>query len=521
MFKSWAINSNGFEKVTSFLTKMGIFYSTPSYSFPNGKLMNLDYVNESVDTKEFYKLRIYQIMVSSFQASTWFWGGYGTGYGPSHHRGDLDGITNALDYIKSLNVNAIWITPIFDSNYAYKGKQLQSTGYFCNDYFHVDKHFGGDAAFKRLVDACHEKGIYVILDVAFGHNGKVKNPSPSGLKPTDELAKFPESLDYCLEVIQYWTENYNVDGWRLDQCYQLNQDGHNYMHEIKQFFERLCTKRKAEGHEWGTLGYIVGEHWGKADDIREITYKGDGLRSAFDFPARFDLLSAIAQTEDGTKGGMEQLITMFKPLNERGYLEDSIPNMFVGNHDLWRLGNLIREGRNQDQFTDAYWNIHKLAFCLLCAYTGPITLYYGEEIGDITNEWYHQEHHFCGDHVASDNCSRTNGQIKNFNYRQKDLHDFVQMLMQLRRDNPALYRGTDSITIQGNIMINYKYDEETQNKIIVMCNIGDDWETASYKCDHYKLKNLFDPQYKFVQEEDETFKIPVENMTAVYFQIVE
>lgn len=41
--------------------------------------------------------------------------GHGTGYGTSHHKGDLQGIIDSLDYIQSLGVNAIWLTPIFES----------------------------------------------------------------------------------------------------------------------------------------------------------------------------------------------------------------------------------------------------------------------------------------------------------------------------------------------------------------------------------------------------------------------
>lgn len=500
---------------------MGIFQSVPiPANYKSGQLMNLDDVVADIDVNEFYKLRIYQIMVSSFQASTWFWGGYGLGYGPSHHRGDLDGINKALDYIKSLNSNAIWITPIFDSNYRYKGRRLQSTGYFCNDYFHVDKHFGGDEAFKRLVDACHEKGIYVILDVAFGHNGKVKKSSPSGLKPTDEVAKFPESLDYCLEVIQYWTENFEVDGWRLDQCYQMNQDGHNYMKEIREFFEKLCTKRKQEGHKWGTLGYIVGEHWAGVDEIRDITYAGEGLRSAFDFPSRYSLVKAIAQGEDGYSGGMDELSYIFRTPEEKGYLQDSIPNMFIGNHDLWRLGNLIRSKHHKDGSYKLYWDIHKLAFSVLCAYSGPITVYYGEEIGDITHGWFSEKRHFCGKYTASDNCSRTNGNITKFIKEQKDLNEFVQNLMQLRSQNPALYRGRDSVTIQGNVLINYKYDDETENKIIVVYNIGDQEETADYMCGHQQLMNILNPSQKYDVSENGTFQITIKGMSAQYLTVV-
>lgn len=59
-------------------------------------------------------LRTYQVMVESFVDGDSA-ANYGVGYGPSGHNGDLQGIIDSLDHIKSLNVNAIWLTPVFDS----------------------------------------------------------------------------------------------------------------------------------------------------------------------------------------------------------------------------------------------------------------------------------------------------------------------------------------------------------------------------------------------------------------------
>ena len=60
------------------------------------------------------ELRIYQVMVESFVDGDPAHD-YDAGYGPSHHRGDLRGIIDSLDYISGLGMNAIWLTPIFDS----------------------------------------------------------------------------------------------------------------------------------------------------------------------------------------------------------------------------------------------------------------------------------------------------------------------------------------------------------------------------------------------------------------------
>ena len=64
---------------------------------------------------EIYNLRIYQVMVESFVDGDPAHD-YDAGYGPSHHRGDLRGIIDSLDYIRGLGMNAIWLTPIFDSH---------------------------------------------------------------------------------------------------------------------------------------------------------------------------------------------------------------------------------------------------------------------------------------------------------------------------------------------------------------------------------------------------------------------
>lgn len=107
-------------------------------------------------------LRIYQIMVESFvdgEKGT----GHGTGYGTSHHQGDLQGIIDSLDYIKSLGMNAIWMTPIFNSEpvagQVHWDDRLDATGYFATDYFAIDPRFGTLEQAKELVEKAHAKGL--------------------------------------------------------------------------------------------------------------------------------------------------------------------------------------------------------------------------------------------------------------------------------------------------------------------------------------------------------------------------
>ncbi len=155
------------------------------------------------------------------------------------------------------------------------GEKLQATGYFTNDYFKIDPHFGSDAEFRRFVDEAHARGLYVILDGVFGHHGGVTAPSPSGhvldstVTACDRAdggtgnVSYPASLEYMKDVATYWIDNYGIDGWRLDQAYQAMQGGHNYWLEIRKAVEDLCASRRARGEKWGTLGYMVGEGLGR------------------------------------------------------------------------------------------------------------------------------------------------------------------------------------------------------------------------------------------------------------------
>ena len=66
------------------------------------------------ESAEVCGLRMYQVMVESFVDGDPA-RNYNAGYGTSHHKGDIRGIINSLDYIQSTGMNAIWLTPVFDS----------------------------------------------------------------------------------------------------------------------------------------------------------------------------------------------------------------------------------------------------------------------------------------------------------------------------------------------------------------------------------------------------------------------
>ena len=426
------------------------------------------------DPKE---LRIYQVMVSSFQDGDKS-RGFTCAYGPSNATkgGDLQGIINAADYIKDLGCNAIWMTPIFESNGT---GEMDSTGYFAYDYFNIDDQFGTNEKFAELVDVYHSKGMAVILDGVFGHNKGYDAASPNrkgikypGITPDTanpvNYASNPNSLKYYSDVASYWITEYKIDGWRFDQCYQLaggeynsgknqNTGGKNYWYDIRKVVESAAASNGTKGQDWGTLGYMVGEDWDgnqqtlQASVVSQRGSAGYGLNSCFDFPAYYQVIQGFAQEWDGkTTGNITTALSyLYKTYQEKGYsckdddgsYDEYYPNFMLTNHDLYRIGDLIHKKFSCGYESAQYVGRNKVLLAAQCAYSGPITIYYGDEIGarsaDNSNGggWY------------PDNVARSSGKISGFNNWEKEVHDFTQRCLQARAEHPALWKGSNTQVI--------------------------------------------------------------------------
>lgn len=146
-------------------------------------------------------------------------------------------VINRLDYLQDLGINAIELMPVneFDGNLSW--------GYNPALHMALDKYYGSPDDFKAFVDACHQRGIAVLLDVVFNHatgqhpyyrmyndcsgcyNGQVtsENPIFNENDPNTAFQFFNdinhESLatqDYMDQINRFWLEEYNIDGYRFD-----------------------------------------------------------------------------------------------------------------------------------------------------------------------------------------------------------------------------------------------------------------------------------------------------------------
>lgn len=418
----------------------------------------------------FCDLRIYQAFVGTFVDGSSEHNPV-DGYGPGPHTGDIQGLIGALQHIKSMGFNTIWLTPIFETKAGepqlrpdssrHVNTRLDGTGYFPRDYFQIDSQFGTLEDARKLVNEAHALGIKVIFDGVFGHHKGAVVASPNGLLPVDAIAASayegaprnypgrivdfndPRSTAFYKEVARYWIDTLGIDGWRLDQVYQVPGAP---LREI------LAEVKKASDAQL-LSGYVVGEMWGSADQIRAQLGTNDNpiLASAFDFPTRYSVVQALAGDENGAKGKPASAINQAWAFGaHQTYPDHAIMNFMLGNHDLVRFGDLIQRAGLGDASTAQYWARHRLAFTFMAAYSGPITLYYGEELGaevegfaaKVTSNCLPRNQ--CDDHVGRNMVSipGVNARANTATPEQTALKTYLTQLMSLRAANPVLSSGS-------------------------------------------------------------------------------
>jgi cyclomaltodextrinase / maltogenic alpha-amylase / neopullulanase len=199
-----------------------------------------------------------------------------------YHGGDLWGIVEHLDYLVDLGINAIYLTPIFQSACNHR--------YHTYDYYRVDPMLGGNEALRGLVDAAHARDVRIMLDGVFNHASRgffqfhdiLENGPHSAwldwfhiqdwpLAPYDggrpanytswfnnrALPKFntdnPAVREYLMQVGEYWIREYDIDGWRLDVPAEIKTPG---------FWEEFRCRARAIKSDL----YLVGEIWCEAAD---------------------------------------------------------------------------------------------------------------------------------------------------------------------------------------------------------------------------------------------------------------
>ena len=212
----------------------------------------------------------------------------------------FDAVRSRLDYLEELGVNAIELMPVseFDAN--------ESWGYNPSFHMALDKYYGTPEAFKSLIDECHRRGMAVILDVVYNHatgqhpyfrmwnttNGgyggqaTAENPffNPAATHSYSVFNDFnhskQETRDYVKQTVQYWIEEYKIDGFRWDLTKGFTQNCTASNEGCTNAFQadRVEVLKKYADYQWEKDNdfYVIFEHLGtNNEETQWVNYRLD------------------------------------------------------------------------------------------------------------------------------------------------------------------------------------------------------------------------------------------------------
>ena len=365
--------------------------------------------------------------------------------------GDIAGVRQKLDYLKSLGITIIYFNPIFEAKSAHK--------YDCADFRKIDPHFGTNEEFIAFVKEAHAKGIRVILDIVYNHSGNSnwafrdavqKGPKspyydwyefhhwplPEGWpnvghtwKPSDfyvcwwnfgdlpdlnfDLSRTDKDentirdvkdaqvnvglVNYLLDATTYWLKDADVDGVRLDAP-----------NEVPYWFWKLFNQRvKSVKPD----AYICGEIWGNASDwVRPGVF--DAVMNYAFF--RDPVLKFIA---NGQGSASEFDATLAG--GRLGYPSQAVAVQMnlIDSHDTVRF------------LTQAGGDVHRLMLACLfqMTYVGAPSVYYGDEVA-LEGQ-------------RDPDCRRPFPWTWEQDARRSAMHAWYTKLINLRDAHPALRTG--------------------------------------------------------------------------------
>ncbi|BAC89372.1 gll1431 [Gloeobacter violaceus PCC 7421] len=327
----------------------------------DGKQITDEYVweHDDVPLSPDDHLIIYELHVSAFGGDTF-----------------IDAIQQ-LDYLVDLGVNCVQLMPVTE----YPGEHYW--GYNPRHPFAPESSYGKPEDLKAFVDACHERGFRVILDIVLNHSesespltridftywfyapgtepdepGNVWGPK-FNLEFYDEHYKRNPAREYLYDLVDYWVREYHIDGYRIDAAAQIK------------YFDFLGeVARRSKANSGGKPFYLVGEHIPENPAITGADGPMDGAYHETYYWMIDDLMVRNMFDTD-------QIVDSINPLHH-GYPGPSNAVNFYENHDKPRLLQRLRDaGINEE----GSFKRLECAAALLMTSVGLPMLYQGQAMG--------------------------------------------------------------------------------------------------------------------------------------------
>lgn len=362
------------------------------------------------------------------------------------------------EYLQTLGVDSILLNPIFESD---------NHGYDTRDFKTIDCRLGTNEDFKEVCEDLHKHNVKIVLDGVFNHVGRgfwafkdvqeKKWDSPykdwfhisfdgnscyndgfwyEGWEGHFELVKLnlqnPAVVDYLMECVKYWIDEFDIDGLRLDVAYSLD---HNFMRRLRSYTQELKPDFAMIGEVlFGDYNIIVNDEMLHSCTNYEC-YKG--LYSSFNSMNMFE----IAHSLHRQFGSDQWCIYRGKHLMT-----------FVDNHDVTRLASILTNKKHIP-----------LAYGLLMGMPGIPCLYYG-------SEWAEQGEKAPDNDYALRPCFEEP--------KPNELTEFIKKLIRVRQESDALCNGAyKNVVIQNHQLVFERCSEK--ERVIVAINAADYPYTAN------------------------------------------
>jgi glycosidase len=388
----------------------------------------------------------------------------------AYHGGDLLGIRNHLPYLKDLGVTTLWLTPIVKN-----GATEDYHGYGAVDLYAVDPHLGSLKDYQALVAATHQQQMKIFFDAVPNHVGPkhpwVSNPplpdwfhgslqhhldsfslirdsfygktggqsnsndpfeslvdphTPPWMKRNftegwffgilpDMNTENPVVVQYLLQNSIWWTESSGLDGFRIDTFPYVGRKFWEDWHAgLRRIYPNLTTVGEVFHPDPSVTSFFVG-------GAKRYDGIDTGLSTLFDFPMFFTLRDVLLH---GAPVGRIADVLRHDALYPRP--EWLVP--FFANHDVTRFAS--EAGSSAAKL--------KLAFGLTLTLRGIPEIYYGDEIGVPGGSDPDNRRDFPGGWIGdSNNAFTPSGRTPG----QQEIFSFVQSLLRLRSEHPALRGG--------------------------------------------------------------------------------
>lgn len=395
----------------------------------------------------------------------------------AYHGGDFKGIIEKIPYLKDLGITTLWITPIvknIDSNMMADrgGKQFAYHGYWAEDFTKLDPHLGSEDDFKNLIDALHDNGIKLMVDVVINHSGYgTKNQGPftgmhrekSGAGDIEtELAGLPdfktEDKSVRDKIIAWqvaWLKNIKtakgngIDYFRVDTVKHVDKD------TMKDF--------KTEARKAKPDIKMIGENFG-ASILKDGGYLDPSMMdSLLDFEFK-DL------SKDFVRGKISETENRLAKRNSE-ISQDRQMGQFLSSHD--EDGFLkVRLGGDVGKFL--------VASSLQLTAKGQPVIYYGEEIGQSGKKDNFDKGVFSENRYDFDWSKTENNPIL----------DHYQKLIAIRKAYPEIFARGDRKSLYMDDTVSVFARSLGDSELIIGLNTSDEEKTISF--DLKSDENLYD-----------------------------